>query len=994
MKVATNTSKDSNSLFGVLEPSTPIPSDSKDLANADCPVQCSANGTCVEYDGNYMCQCDLMYTGSDCSVSLCDVLGNCHGNGKCLMPSKPSKERMKSLQAEVLAIATELSTGKRSDRKHDDLGCKCNDGFQGIRCGERICTEKCVHGTCLDGTCECDIGYKGKTCEEAACGKGGGCSGHGNCVKGECICDSGYEGVDCSRGNLGCPMYKGVQCGGHGYCDEETLTCWCSDNFLPPHCGLKGCEGGCSGHGVCMGNDVCKCDKRWSGDKCDKSSTMECFQISGLLDNRTGCPSCSGKGYCNDKNLCECDNGYGGYDCSLELCPNACTSEEHGTCGSDGLCKCKLGWTGKACEESTCSIPHDLCGKNGKCDENGKNCRCNAPWAGKHCTYRICPGRFGVQCSGHGTCNDGTCECEEGFHGSICSTRGCPTSLKGSVCSGHGTCTGVDEAECVCLGGYHPPPFQLVKLYGGDDCSKKLCPTTNGIECDGFGSCKDGKCQCNDGSGRTGAACHIDEGAENAKSGCAEHSDCNFPNGICSDGTCFCEHGTMWGLNCQMNASGNIQHVLKGAKPHVKDDWAAQMQDDEDLEDEEAELAEKEMVNEVKQQQIEYFQKEIVKMLFSSTDKEEGNICDVSQTGISTLIPDQDPEKEFPDCYATFRIDSGADFVANLADACTCLDALPANVRIKTASCRLTEDSKFQLEQVYSELCEAVNENFPEPVEDALELEKRRMETTAKIAAGMTPVKGDSVQSTLSASTSDDFLDETNSVDVDNKSAALNQGGGIHSGKTAPLCDLDLLRKETEGFFQTKKSCSSIFDLEHIDWTDLKANHIAQKNCDCYNLIDPAVIKRYGDCRLHKNSTYTMLAISELVCPLNWQYSKDDMEDVLKMNDELKKKAKSDDTDKETNGEDEMEKKVIDGKNTLIAKHSELIQKKKDLKKLSEDISVLQAEVDTNPSEEVILEKKKLEDSRDSLKNEIIRNENEAEKALESVFDESQKVGN
>ena len=38
---------------------------------------CSGNGTCVE--PNY-CECNLGYTGIDCSVFSCEALGFCSGN--------------------------------------------------------------------------------------------------------------------------------------------------------------------------------------------------------------------------------------------------------------------------------------------------------------------------------------------------------------------------------------------------------------------------------------------------------------------------------------------------------------------------------------------------------------------------------------------------------------------------------------------------------------------------------------------------------------------------------------------------------------------------------------------------------------------------------------------------------------------------------------------------------------------------------------------------
>jgi hypothetical protein len=56
-------------------------------------------------------------------------------------------------------------------------------------------------------------------------------------------------------------------------------------------------------------------------------------------------------------------------------------------------------------------------------------------------------------CSGHGSCSQGKCTCNQGFYGADCANKGhdglgdfCPNS-----CSGHGNCA---AAKCTCFRGY------------------------------------------------------------------------------------------------------------------------------------------------------------------------------------------------------------------------------------------------------------------------------------------------------------------------------------------------------------------------------------------------------------------------------------------------------------------------------------------------------------------------------------------------------------
>lgn len=43
--------------------------------------------------------------------------------------------------------------------------CRCEDGWTGIACDQRVCNPRCVeHGTCKEGKCECREGWNGEHC--------------------------------------------------------------------------------------------------------------------------------------------------------------------------------------------------------------------------------------------------------------------------------------------------------------------------------------------------------------------------------------------------------------------------------------------------------------------------------------------------------------------------------------------------------------------------------------------------------------------------------------------------------------------------------------------------------------------------------------------------------------------------------------------------------------------------------------------------------------
>ena len=255
----------------------------------------------------------------------------------------------------------------------------------------------------------------------------------------------------------------------------------------------------------------------------------------------------------------------------------------HGTfCGecacANGFCT-EGGTTQRITSDYGCRCPHeskffgylcDVCFAQNKTDCTGD---CDAGYRGDRCDRKCFPDVSYVEtlgdmttpdqyachalrtsggtcnpCSGHGTCEDGYCVCDDNWFDdgrSQCS-KTCPVSPGGDICSGNGVCRLYgDTAACVCARGWR-----------GDDCSVE-CPgmAATGKPCTGNGACvldytnsvPSATCEC---SGKfIGAAC----GAECPGDGeiCTGHGTCEAQGGIA---TCTCESNILeWtgpGCNC------------------------------------------------------------------------------------------------------------------------------------------------------------------------------------------------------------------------------------------------------------------------------------------------------------------------------------------------------------------------------------------------------------------------------------------------------------
>lgn len=89
-----------------------------------------------------------------------------------------------------------------------------------------------------------------------------------------------------------------------------------------------------------------------------------------------------------------------------------------------------------------------------------------------------------AECSNTGKCNrnSGECECFDGYEGSACQRRQCPSKVSGVTCSGHGICmisTAYAKEQGSTYYGWELDKFLMCKCddgYEGVDCSLRQCP--------------------------------------------------------------------------------------------------------------------------------------------------------------------------------------------------------------------------------------------------------------------------------------------------------------------------------------------------------------------------------------------------------------------------------------------------------------------------------------------------------------------------------------
>lgn len=157
------------------------------------------------------------------------------------------------------------------------------------------------------------------------------------------------------------------------------------------------CDNQCSGHGVCMLDDICKCYDNWgvglshdSGDCSDRICPYEIAWVDtpSKLGQFHKYAECAGQGICDrSTGECTCFDGYEGKACQRYTCPNDCSG--HGTCEYIEDLTFAATWNDYSVqyfEQDAAKFVHNDWDKR-----KTRACVCDATWGDLDCSKKMCP---------------------------------------------------------------------------------------------------------------------------------------------------------------------------------------------------------------------------------------------------------------------------------------------------------------------------------------------------------------------------------------------------------------------------------------------------------------------------------------------------------------------------------------------------------------------------------------------------------------------------
>ncbi|RDV36360.1 hypothetical protein DV096_19260 [Bradymonadaceae bacterium TMQ3] len=415
----------------------------------DVELECGDHGQCEDdEEGLAQCVCEEGYVGpyclpedsclseaQACTEGVCggvdDLCGGVVDCGAC----------------EGSCEEVELDCGEQGQCETNDEGiaeCVCEEGYEGLRCGEpiEVCLTPelaCTEGVCggVDDLCGgvVDCGACEGSCEEVEldCGEQGQCETNDDGIA-ECVCEAGYEGLRCDEPTGACLTREQA-------CTEG--VCGGVDNGCGAFIDCGACEGSCEEveldcgeQGRCVddeeGNAQCICEEGRAGLACGECADGY-FEVDGTC--RADCTvfdaTCSGQGSCEvpeggEQGLCVCEGDRMGDLC--EACPEG-TQDNDG----DGVCEV-------SCEEAALA-----CGVGGSCDDSSgqAQCACRPGFAGEQCE----------SCAEGYQDNNDDGECRLGCDNTT--IEACPSTQVCDDSSGIAQCLCTEGAQCeTCDEGY------------------------------------------------------------------------------------------------------------------------------------------------------------------------------------------------------------------------------------------------------------------------------------------------------------------------------------------------------------------------------------------------------------------------------------------------------------------------------------------------------------------------------------------------------------
>lgn len=207
---------------------------------------------------------------------------------------------------------------------------------------------------------------------------------------------------------------------------------------------------GCGSHGECGENNTCTCSHGWTGDHCEvppisppnaNVGDLECgnWGVFGTLTlNSPGyAPTCycSGTGMTGSRCHVECESNddCGSGVCDTEVgrcvCSPDCFNDDQCEWGSCVAGKCSNGWTDVGCKRALtneCNQDSD-CSGHGSCVNNA--CQCDQGYIGQRCERQL---------AGTGEACTITSDCKDAIVDDVCVDNVCQQF--GNACNTHEDC--------------------------------------------------------------------------------------------------------------------------------------------------------------------------------------------------------------------------------------------------------------------------------------------------------------------------------------------------------------------------------------------------------------------------------------------------------------------------------------------------------------------------------------------------------------------------
>ena len=368
----------------------------------------SGHGTCDIRKRS--CTCDFGWGGFACDSHVCpgttvnrDTLeySMCSGNGVCGRDSK----------------------------------CNCHESFFGEDCS---CEHECLNGgVCLDGSCKCSRQFSGERCEHSQC-LNDCTNGQGECLISEdtgeayCKCLPGYSNDDCSTRTC----IDG--CHGAGLCEEGICLCYAGN--LGQSCELRfdpSSEGALRTISIALEEDFTSfldVSARMEDSKSSRELVDESRQILRRLDADVQTlvqvadliPARRIRGSDSKFEKMDMSSVRSAAKAATETLGE--TSQDlasHSTFAHAKLTKSLNTLLASVNQGKLNSCPRApdglICG-HGRCEVDAEGvgtCACDENWSGKACSEQLCLNN----CSSHGSCVRGSCECEKGYSSIDCSVK-------------------------------------------------------------------------------------------------------------------------------------------------------------------------------------------------------------------------------------------------------------------------------------------------------------------------------------------------------------------------------------------------------------------------------------------------------------------------------------------------------------------------------------------------------------------------------------------